>query len=40
MQKEEARKGTTVKGEKGVGLSDLQEALKATIDTVATDLSR
>lgn len=39
MAKEEARKGP-VKGEKGVGISDVQELLKATIDTVATDLSR
>jgi len=42
IRKDESRKGTAVikGGEKGVGLNDLQEALKATIDTVATDLSR
>ena len=39
MAKDEARRGP-VKAEKGVGISDVQELLKATIDTVATELTR
>ena len=39
MAKDEARRGPA-KAEKGVGISDVQELLKATIDTVATELTR